>query len=149
LQTGFRHCTGEIILWLPGDGQFDLGDILEQLPKMKDLDILVALREGVRHTWRSAISWCFHSLVWLLFSFNAIDICGIYIIRRTVLEEIKPKSQDIFLNLEIPILCLRYRKRMARFIIKLKPRLAGKSKVANVKTLAKNVIEMFKVRYGF
>jgi glycosyltransferase involved in cell wall biosynthesis len=148
LQTGFSNCLGEIILWVPGDGQFDLGDVLDQVPRMKDLDILVALRQGVRQTWRSAISWSLCLVVRVLFSFDANNICGIYIIRRATLEEIKPQSQDVFLNLEIPILCLRHHKRMSRFVIGLKPRLAGQSKVANARTMTRNFIEMIKVRYG-
>jgi glycosyltransferase involved in cell wall biosynthesis len=148
LQTGFANCLGEIVLWVPGDGQFDLGDVLDQLPHMKDMDILIALREGVRQTWRSAISWSLCLLVRLLFRFDAENICGIYIVRRVTLEEIKPQSQDVFLNLEIPILCLRHHKRLGRFVIGLKPRLAGESKVFNARTMARNLVEMIKVRYG-
>jgi glycosyltransferase involved in cell wall biosynthesis len=147
LRTGFRNCRGEVITWIPGDGQFDLGNILDVLPQIQQYDIIVALREGVRHSWRSAISWCFHLLVLALFRFRATDICGIYVIRRDVLEQIRPQANNIFLNLEIPILCLKHGKKLTQFVIPLRPRRAGVSKVANVKTLARNVIEMLRIRF--
>jgi glycosyltransferase involved in cell wall biosynthesis len=148
LKTGFRNCRGEVITWIPGDGQYDLNHILAVLPQIRDCDIIVAIREGVRHSWRAIISWCFHLLVLALFRFRATDICGIYVLRRDLLEQIKPRANNIFLNLEIPILCLKHGKHLKQFVIPLRPRRAGVSKVANAKTLTKNVLEMIRIRFS-
>jgi glycosyltransferase involved in cell wall biosynthesis len=148
LKTGFKHSCGELLVWTSADGQITVDDILQGLPYMENNDIVIALRKAVRSTWRAAITKCFHLLIRLLFKFDAADMCGVYIIRRSVLEEINPRSDNVFLNVEIPILCLRNHKRLGHFIVSVKPRLSGKSKVSNMKTMARNLVEMLKIRYS-
>jgi glycosyltransferase involved in cell wall biosynthesis len=147
LRTGFAACHGEVLTWIPGDGQFDLRQVLNGLPLMTDHDIVVALRKGVRQSWRVAITWCFHLLTWTLFRFKASDLCGIYIIRRAVLEQIHPQATNIFYNLEVPILCAKFRKRLAQITVSVLPRLGGTSKVANFRTLSRNLLEMIRIRF--
>jgi glycosyltransferase involved in cell wall biosynthesis len=148
LRTGFDNAIGDIITWIPGDGQFDLGEVLDGLPQMETKDIVVAFRQGRKEVTRSVISNCYHSLIRILFQFEAKDMCGIYIIRRTVLQEIRPRSNDIFLNLEIPLACARLKKPMGTIVLQIKPRLSGVSKVTNVRTLVRNMLELFKYRVG-
>jgi dolichol-phosphate mannosyltransferase len=149
LRTGFEHCRGEVLTWIPGDGQFDLREVLEGLPLMQQYDIVVALRDTVTQSSRIVITWCFHLLTWTLFRFNATDMCGIYLIRRSVLEEIRPQAQNIFYNLEIPILCVKHGKRMAKIQLRLRPRLGGASKVSNARTLRRNLIEMARIWFSW
>ena len=148
LRTGFDVATGEIITWVPGDGQFDLGAVLDGLPQMQTKDIVLALRQGRKEVTRSLISNCYHGLIRVLFKFDAKDMCGIYIIKRPVLQEIRPRSNDIFLNLEIPLSCARLKKPIGTIVLQIKPRLSGVSKVTNVRTLARNMFELFKYRLG-
>jgi len=88
-------------------------------------------------------------MIRILFKFEAKDMCGIYIIRRSVLQEIRPKSNDIFLNLEIPLSCVRLKKSVGTIVLEIKPRLSGVSKVTNIRTMARNLFELFKYRFGF
>lgn len=148
LRTGFANARGELIVWIPGDGQFDLGGILAGLPQMETKEIVVVLRTGRTESTRNLISTCFHGLTRLLFRFEATDVCGIYIIKRETLEQIRPRSSDIFLNLEIPILCVRHNKPLGQITVPIQPRLSGVSKVANVRTMAKNLFEMLRFRVG-
>jgi len=148
LRTGFDNAIGDIITWIPGDGQFDLGDVLDGLPQMATKDIVVALRQGRNELTRSFISSCYHGLIRILFQFEARDMCGIYIIKRSVLQEIRPRSNDIFLNLEIPLSCVRRKKAVGTIVLQIKPRLSGVSKVANLHTLLRNILELVKYRFG-
>jgi len=148
LRTGFDKAEGDIITWVPGDGQFDLGAVLDGLPQLDTKDIVVALRQGRKEVTRSFISNCYHGLIRFLFQFDAKEMCGIYIIKRSVLLEIRPRSNDIFLNLEIPLACARLKKPMGTIVLQIKPRLSGVSKVTNVRTLARNMLELFKYRFG-
>jgi glycosyltransferase involved in cell wall biosynthesis len=147
LRTGFARARGEIVLWIPGDGQFDLSDILKGLPQMTTQDIVVVLRQGRKEATRSFISTCFHELIRLLFQFEATDLCGIYLIKRPLLERIHPRSEDVFLNLEIPLLCVREGKQLGKITAAIRPRLSGSSKVANLRTLTKNMYELLKFRF--
>lgn len=148
LRTGFANARGDLIVWIPGDGQFDLADILAGLPQLETKEIVVVLRTGRKGSTRSLITACFHGLIRLLFRFEATGVCGIYIIKRKTLEEIRPRSSDIFLNLEIPILCVRHNKPLGRITVPTQPRLSGVSKVANVRTMAKNLFELLRFRVG-
>jgi glycosyltransferase involved in cell wall biosynthesis len=148
LRTGFQNAQGEFITWIPGDGQFDLAEVLAGLSQMPAKDCVVAIRRGRNEATRSFISLCFHGLIRILFQFEATDMCGIWIIKREVLEQIRPQASDIFLNLEIPLLCARHRKTLGRIDVVIKPRLSGASKVANFKTMAKNLFELLKFRFS-
>jgi glycosyltransferase involved in cell wall biosynthesis len=148
LKTGFNGARGEILLWIPGDGQFDLAQVLAGVPLLDKVDIVVALRQGRKERTRSLITTCFHLMLRILFGFDATDICGIYLLRRTLYQQIRPTSENIFLNIEIPLLCVRAGKKVGEIVLPIRPRLAGSSKVANVRTMAKNVWEIFTFRFG-
>ena len=49
LRTGFAHCHGSVVTWIPGDGQFDLADVLAGLDHFPQRDVVVALRRGRKH----------------------------------------------------------------------------------------------------
>lgn len=146
LRTGFQNAAGEVITWVPGDGQFDLAEVLGGLSLLPQNDCVVAIRQGRSEAARSFISLCFHSMIRILFQFEATDVCGIWIIKREVLEQIRPQASDIFLNLEIPLLCVRHKKSLGRITVNIRPRLSGASKVANFRTIAKNVFELLRFR---
>ena len=148
LRTGFENSRGEFLTWIPGDGQFDLREVLTGLPLLREHDVVVALRDGVRRSWRIMITWCFHIVTWILFRFDASDMCGIYLIRRSAWEGIHPKADNIFYNLEVPMLCVKQGKRLGRIRIKLLPRLLGVSKVSNARTMSRNLLEMAKICFG-
>ena len=148
LRTGFQQAAGEVITWIPGDGQFDLAEVLAGLTQLPEKDCVVAIRQGRKEVTRSLISFCFHGLIRLLFRFDATDICGIWLIKRKVLAEINPQAQDIFLNLEIPLLCVRHRKKIGQITVLIQPRLSGVSKVRNFRTMAKNLFELLRFRFS-
>jgi glycosyltransferase involved in cell wall biosynthesis len=147
LRTGFQNARGSIITWIPGDGQFDLAEVLAGLQQMPPKDCVVAIRQGRNEAARSFISSCFHGMIRILFQFDATDVCGIWLIERDVLEQIRPQASDIFLNLEIPLLCVRHRKSLGRITVSIQPRLSGTSKVTNLRTMAKNLYELLKFRF--
>jgi dolichol-phosphate mannosyltransferase len=147
LRTGFAACTGSVVTWIPGDGQFDLPSVLAGLPLLPAHDIVVALRQGRKDPIRGLITLGFHGLTRLLFGFDPTDMCGIYIVKRDVLIGLQPRSRDIFLNLEIPILCARQGRSVGHITLAIHPRLSGRSKVASVRTFVKNFWEMLRFRF--
>jgi len=146
LRTGYAAATGRIVTCIPGDGQVDLGETLKGLRLLGECDIVFVLRRGRRGASRSFISFCFHALIRLLFRFDATDICGIYFLRRELLMTLDPKSNNVFYSLELPLLCVKHKKRIQRITVETLPRRAGVSKMANLRTLAVNLWEMLKYR---
>jgi glycosyltransferase involved in cell wall biosynthesis len=146
LRTGFSQCRGSVVTWIPGDGQFDLKDVLAGLTQLPDRDIVIARRHGRKDPLRGLITVAFHGLTRALFRFDPTDMCGIYIVKRELLEEIRPTSNDIFLNLEIPIVSMRKGRSMGYITLPILPRLSGHSKVASLRTFVRNLVEMLRFR---
>jgi glycosyltransferase involved in cell wall biosynthesis len=148
LRTGYLNTRGVLGIWTPGDGQFDLVEIMAALPLLANNDVVYCIRRGRKGPVRNTISYCFHGMVRILFNFNATDYCGLFACRPKVLRKYCPKSDDVFFMLEFLLLCAKADLRLARIEVNVKPRLAGASKVGNLHTMAKNVYELFKCRLG-
>ncbi|PYU29998.1 MAG: hypothetical protein DMG31_15050 [Acidobacteria bacterium] len=146
LRTGFGTAKGRIVTWIPGDGQFDLGEILDGLSLLEESDIVLVLRRGRKEASRNVISLCFHTLIRLLFHFDATDASGIYLLPRELLVTLDPKADNVFYNLEVPLLCIKHRKRMRQITVGIRPRRSGASKVTNFQTIARNLGEVLKYR---
>jgi glycosyltransferase involved in cell wall biosynthesis len=148
LRTGFSACRGEYVSWMPGDGQADIQAVLQSLGMMSSADIVLGMRQVKRDMFRGFITLCFHLMVRTLYSFDAANFCGFYTIRRTLLQSLPLKSENVFLNIEVPIRCASQKARFGRFTLEVKPRLSGASKVANFRTMFKNVIEILRIRFS-
>ena len=74
-------------------------------------------------------------------------MCGIFIVTRTVVEQARATSEDVFFTLEVPIACARQGRSIGQIVVPLKARLSGKSKVDNVRTFGTNLQEMLRFRF--
>jgi glycosyltransferase involved in cell wall biosynthesis len=48
LRTGCDQARHDVVTWIPGDGQFDLAEVLKGLEGMNGADMMIALRTGYR-----------------------------------------------------------------------------------------------------
>ena len=145
LRTGCDQARHDVVTWIPGDGQFDLAEVLKGLEGMNGADMMIALRTGVRTSWRAAITMCFHLLIWLMFRFDAAEMCGIFLLRREILFQCMPEAKNVFFTIELPVRVRRRGYRIGQFTVPLRPRLGGVSKVANLRTYLSNVLEMTRI----
>ncbi len=142
LRTGCDEARMDLVTWIPGDGQFDLNEVLKGLAQMEDADMMIALRTGVRTSWRAGITMCFHLLIWMMFRFDAAEMCGIFLLKREILKQSMPEAKNVFFTIELPVRVRRRGYRIGQYHVPLRPRLGGVSKVANLRTYISNVIEM-------
>jgi glycosyltransferase involved in cell wall biosynthesis len=149
LGTGFRACRGEVVTWVPGDGQFDPKEVLDGLKALDDHDIVLVFRIGRSAASRSVISFCAWTLMRVLFGFDATDFSGIFLIRRALLEEMAPRAEEVFFNLELALRCRQKKKRLGKIMAGLRPREAGYSKVANTRTIIRNTLALLLFRLRF
>jgi dolichol-phosphate mannosyltransferase len=148
IRTGLTAAVGEVLLWVPGDGQYAVRDLLPGLSKLDTADLVVGLRHTRGDPARGVISRCFHALILLLFRFDASRMSGLFIIRKDVLEQLRPRSIDVFLNYEIPLLCVHRGRPVAFITLPVRPRQAGVSKVVNARTIGRILWEMGRLRVG-
>ena len=146
IRTGIEAASGDILSWIPGDGQYGTDDLLRGLARLDDAGVVIGLRSARGDVTRGVISRCFHGLIYLFFTFDASRMSGLFMIRRAVLEGIRPASRDVFLNYEIPLLCVRHGYRVEQIDVTLRPRRTGVSKVVNVRTIGRILIEMVRFR---
>jgi glycosyltransferase involved in cell wall biosynthesis len=148
LKAGFDAATGDILTFVPGDGQFDLGQVLDVLPMLSTCDAAFGLRRARPEFKRNAISFVFHALIWILYRFDARDYCGIYLIRRDVYHTFPMRSSNVFFNIEMALRFARTGRNRAQFWVDVLDRQAGVSKVANPRTLFLNAIEVVRFRFS-
>ncbi|MFM7535932.1 MAG: glycosyltransferase family 2 protein [Acidimicrobiales bacterium] len=148
LRSGFERARGDVVTWVPGDGQYDLAQVLDGLPLLDTHDAVFARRRARTERNRNLISTVFHGMLRALFRFDARDLCGIYLIRREVLASMPLRSEDVFLNLEVPLRFVRSGRPYGDLVLDLLPRQAGSSKVANWRTLVRNTVEVLRFRFS-
>lgn len=148
LKTGFRAARGGLVTWIPGDGQIPIEANLAMTALLKGNDIAVAIRRRPGQALRGLISAFFHAFTWFLFKFDARNMSGIYVMKREDLLSLPLKSDDIFLNLEVPICCVRRGLAVREYMITVQPRISGKSKVAKLTTMVRNALEIISFRFS-
>jgi glycosyltransferase involved in cell wall biosynthesis len=148
LRTGFDASVGTFLTFIPGDGQFDLGQILAAMPLMSAHDAIFARRRARPEFSRNAISFLFHALIWVLYQFDARDYCGLYVINREVFRSFPMRSSNVFFNIEVALRFARSGRAGGLLWVDVLDRQAGVSKVANPRTLFLNTIEVFRFRFS-
>jgi glycosyltransferase involved in cell wall biosynthesis len=93
LRTGFRHCTGDIVILLPGDMESDPEeDIPKLLDKMAEgYDVVAGWRQG-RHDGKVFASRVYNTVSRWLFAVKAHDMNWIKAMRREVVDNLYLRS---------------------------------------------------------
>ena len=92
-----------LLTWIPGDGEYDLDEILAELDLLGSSDIVLFRRNVRDQLGRNVVSSLMYSLIRVLFRFNARGYCGIFLIGRTRWESLEIGSRDVFFTLEVAI----------------------------------------------
>ena len=151
VRLGFEAATGDWVGWVPADGQFSPQDVLGIWRTHTDADLVVTTvppveRKRVDNVFRLLLS---KSLRWLTRAVLGVDssrVTGIYLFRRAVFVRMPDLVSTFLYNLLVPAIMQRRGNRIEYAEIPLHPRTAGRSKVANPRTIAKVFYELFKVK---
>lgn len=146
LASGFEAATGDVITWIPGDGEYDLGEVLAGLALLADHDIVLVRRTSRGQFGRNLLSSAMYLLIRVLFRFDAHGYCGIFVVPRQRWETLRVRSRDVFFTLEVALRARHARWRIAEVGAEWRPRRAGRSKVFNLRTVVRNVVELFEFR---
>ncbi len=146
LASGFAEATGEILTWIPGDGEYDLDEILAELDLLGSSDIVLFRRKVRDQLGRNIVSSLMYALIRVLFRFDARGYCGIFLIGRTRLESLEIRSRDVFFTLEVAIRAACGDWRIAYGFAEWRPRRAGRSKVFKISTVLRNARELLLFR---
>jgi dolichol-phosphate mannosyltransferase len=148
LSSGLASATGDVITWIPGDGEYEISEVLAGLAMLDAHDIVLVRRIARGHVGRNLLSSSMYLLIRLLFGFDARRYCGIFVISNQRWHELQVTSADVFFTLEVALRARRRGWRIGHVEAEWRPRRAGRSKVFNLRTVARNLGEllMFRVR---
>jgi glycosyltransferase involved in cell wall biosynthesis len=129
LRSGFAAASGELIMFMDADRQFDLSDISALLPHLPHSDIVAGYRiKRSDALYRRLYAKVFDLAVWVLFGVHMRDVdCAFKIYRAGLLRGMPLTMPGALINTEM----LAMAKRMGASIVEVGvhhyPRTAGKS----------------------
>ena len=92
LASGFERATGDVNTWIPGDGEYELGEVLVGLAALQNNDIVLVRRTSRGQLGRNIVSTIMYGLIRVLFRFDAHGYCGIFVITRARWSELTVRS---------------------------------------------------------
>jgi dolichol-phosphate mannosyltransferase len=146
LASGFERATGEVITWIPGDGEYDLSEVLAGIPLLEHADIVLVKRTSRGQLGRNIVSTVMYALIRVLFGFDAHGYCGIFVVSRDRWEELTIRSRDVFFTLEVALRARHRGWRVAQVVAEWRPRRAGRSKVFRPSVMLRNLVELLRFR---
>lgn len=147
LASGFERATGAVMTWIPGDGEYELAEVMQGAALLDDHEIVLVRRISRGQLGRNLLSSTMYLLIRILFGFNARGYCGIFIVRRERWQMLTIASRDVFFTLEVAIRARQAGWREAYHQAEWLPRRSGRSKVFNISTVLRNVVELFAFRW--
>jgi glycosyltransferase involved in cell wall biosynthesis len=140
-RSGFEAAKGDYLTFLPADGQFPASIITDFLPLMSRADLVLGFLPEIRRSAvATALSWMERSLYRMMFG-RLPRFQGIMMFRRDMLEElgVKPGGRGWGVLMEIIVRAKRSHLRILSVPTTLRPRISGKSKVNNLRSVWANI----------
>ncbi len=148
LSRGFREAKNNWIFYTDGDGQFDLGELPELLPLLREYDIVSCYRLNRQDSLLrklNALAWT--TLVNLLFRINLRDIDGAFkIYPKTFIDQIEMWSRGALIDTEMLAKARNLGCRIGQCGVHHYPRTVGSQTGANLKVIARAFRELFTLR---
>jgi dolichol-phosphate mannosyltransferase len=147
-RTGFDEARGDFVTFLPGDGQFAPGHVLEFAGLMADADMVLGyLPPSGRPVIGRLLSFCEQALHRAVLG-KLPRFQGILMFRRSLLSDIVLQSRGRGWGILFELILKVHRAgyRVCSVPTGLRPRLSGSSKVNNLRTIAGNLAQVIELR---
>jgi len=131
LRDGFRATTGELVFYTDSDNQFDLRELADILPLMKDVDAVLGYRVDRQDPWlRKTVSGGFNRLSSAALGMSVRDLnCSFKLFRGDLIRALPMLSNDFFVDTEMVARIHRAGWRYVQHGVRHYPRTAGRSTV--------------------
>ena len=132
-RDGVKAAVGELVVYIPGDGENDAAEIFRYIPLMETVDVVIpyVTNPEIRPWRRRFISSFYHFIMTRTFSIPVKYMNGNVIYRRSILEGVPYRSNGFFYQAELLIKVLGRRYLYAEVPYLQKFRLGGRSKSVN------------------
>lgn len=139
---GVNLAKGDIITWLPGDGENDAHEILRYLSVMSHVDIVIPFvyNKNIRTWQRQMISKIYKAIINFSFGLLLNYMNGTVMYRKAILQSISVRNKGFFFQTELLIKSIKAGYLYAEVPYALKTRQGGTSKALTWKDLYRVVI---------
>ena len=147
-RTGFSEARMDYVTFFPADGQFPASIIGQYVSRMQETDLILGyVTDQKRSLFRKILSGgerCFYKILFGEFP----RFSGILMFRRSILDSVPLVSQGSGWTVVWELILRSYRAgyRILQMPNQIFPRLSGVSKVANLRTIFANVMQMLRLR---
>jgi dolichol-phosphate mannosyltransferase len=148
LLRGYAAAQKEWVTMMPADGQIDAYELLDffAAADATGADLITSLYRNREYTpARWALSLGLRALTTVIVGTRARTE-GIYMLRRSVLEQLGARSHSFLLNLEIPIRAKRGGWKVETIHMNVHERIAGASKATSLGRIKQTFTELFRLR---
>lgn len=156
IQTGMNVATGELITYLPADGEITATETIKLAKLATNADIVVskrvsnddAVKQQVRPWYREVLSWGQRLLTRIVLGCDISNAEGIFLLRWSVFREfaLAPRNDNIlFLELLAHGLTGGYRVAQTEMIYTI--RRGGRSKTMNLMYIIGTLTDLIKLRF--
>lgn len=134
---GIQQAQGEIVVYIPGDGENDAAEIFRYIPLMDQVDVIVpfVLNPGIRNWRRRLLSFIYHKIMHATSSLALNYMNGNVLYRKAILTGIALKSRGFFFQPELLLKTVGRGYLYAEVPCVQKKRLGGSSKSISIRSL--------------
>jgi glycosyltransferase involved in cell wall biosynthesis len=143
LTTGFESSTGDFVMFMDADRQFDIADLGMLSPLVDRFDIVAGFRmERNDEFHRKLFAEIFNLTVRILFGVHMRDIdCAFKIFRGDMLRSLELSAPGALINTEIMAKLRRQGATLVQIGVHHYPRLAGEATGGNPRVIARAMKE--------
>jgi len=145
LQSGFMSATKDLVFYTDADAQFNLKDLTEVFPMIKDADVVTCYRVDRSDPWhRKLNTWLFEQAVFIGLGLKVRDPdCAFKIYRREVLKDMNLISEGAMIDVEMLLKAQRAGFRIVQMGVRHYPRQAGVPSGGNPLVIFRAMSEMW------
>jgi glycosyltransferase involved in cell wall biosynthesis len=153
LVTGFKATTGDYVMFMDADRQFDINDLRLLIPFASDYDIVAGFRmERNDPLHRRVFAETFNVAVRVLFGVHMRDIdCAFKLFRGDMLRSLPLSAPGALINTEIQAKARRQKARVQQVGVHHYPRVAGSPTGGNprviLRAMRETLILWWKMRF--
>lgn len=150
LTSGFDATSGDLIMFMDSDRQFDIADITALLPYVPHYDIVAGYRIHRQDPlYRKTYGKLFGIVVWVLFGVRMRDVdCAFKIYRADLLRNLKLTAPGALINTEMLVRSRRRGATIAQVGVKHYPRIAGQSSGGSPKVVIRAMGETVRLWFA-
>lgn len=147
LAIGFQVASGQLLTWLPADGEYRFAEVFANVERLKEEDILLFRRTSRGQLHRGLISAAMHGLIRGLFRIDLRDYSGIFLVNARRWNEVCPTTRSTLYAVEVALAAHAHQYRIGWATATWIPRSSGSSSVFRLRVVISSLVELLLLRF--